>query len=236
MFKTGILTLRILLSGLYLLFAFHLCAQQNAILSDEIFGSDPLLFNGRFYTFSPPLKTEGNQFLHDTDFEEGSVTIRGVKYNNLLLNYDVYNQQIVLKYNTRGNAVNFIVLSEAWLESFTAGGLLFEILAFTDSIKHIYQVIGSGNNRILYSWGKKLSLDIFVGTSKHVFSEPLKQMFLLSNNRILSFSNNRSFSALFNERRTDVIKYLRAERINVKRASDKSMYQLINYCNTILSN
>lgn len=216
-----------------MILGFQLHGQQNTEISDDIFGSDPLLFNGRYYTFSPPLNTGGNQFLQDTNFEEGSVTIRGVKYNGLMLNYDVYNQQLVLKYSTREDAVNFIVLSDAWLESFTVGGLQFENIALPDSTKQTFQVIGSGPDRILYSWEKKLSLDNFVGAKNHVFSEARKQMFLLSNSRILSFSNNKSFSSLFNELRSDVIKYIRGEKINVKRAPDKIMYQLINYCNSI---
>ncbi len=236
MYKQEIQFLKILLSGFYLSLAFQLYGQQNTKLSDEIFGSDPLLYNGRFYTFSVPLKTGGNQFLHGAEFEKGSVSIRGVKYNDLILNYDVFNQQLVLKYNTSSGAVSFIVLSDAWLESFTLGGLFFEQIVLSDSTKHIYQVIGSGPNRILYSWTKKLSLDNFVGTRNHVFSEPRKEMFLLSDNHCSNFWNNRSFSAIFTERRTDINKYLRKEKINVKKAPDKLMYQLINYCNNILSN
>jgi hypothetical protein len=114
--------------------------------------------------------------------------------------------------------------------------LQFENITLPDSIKQIFQVIGSGPNRILYSWMKKLSLDNFVGAKNYVFSEPQKQMFLLANNRISNFWNNKSFSSLFNERRPDVIKYLKGEKINVKKAPDKLMYQLINYCNSILSN
>ncbi|NMC36865.1 MAG: hypothetical protein GYA41_00895 [Bacteroidales bacterium] len=224
------------MSGLYLSLAFQIHGQHNNDISDDIFGSDPLLFNGRIYTFSPPLNTGGNQFLHDTNFEEGSVTIRGVRYNDLLLNYDVYNQQLILKYNTREDAVNFIVLSDAWLECFTFGGLQFENITLSDSIKQFFQVIGSGPYRILYSWAKKLSLDNFIGAKNHVFSEPHKQMFLLSHNRISKFWNNKSYSFLFHERRPDVMKFLRGEKINVKKAPDKLMLQVINYCNSIPSN
>jgi hypothetical protein len=88
-------------------------AQQNKICTSEVYGSDPLLYNGRVYRFFTPLNTLGNQFFADPQFETGSVTIRGVTYTTLNINYDIYNQQLILEYKNNFGAKNLIIISDA---------------------------------------------------------------------------------------------------------------------------
>ncbi len=37
---------------------------------DDVYGSDPLLYNGRYYTFFPPPNTGGNQYLTDRSLKQ----------------------------------------------------------------------------------------------------------------------------------------------------------------------
>jgi hypothetical protein len=175
---------RIVLLIILLFTVSGVAAQQTSISTDEVYGSDPLLYNGKYYTFFPPLNTGGNQFLTDRQFEVGSVTIRGVTYTDLLLNYDIYNQQLILKYKNRTGATNLIIVSDAWLESFSFGGISFEMISTPDTLKRIFQVLGTGPNRILYYWKKNLSLDSFYGAKNHIFSVAKKEMNVFTGNQI----------------------------------------------------
>ena len=42
-----------------------------------------------------------------------------------MLNYDIYNQQLILKYKNNIGAANLIIISDAWLESFSFKGHKF---------------------------------------------------------------------------------------------------------------
>jgi len=209
-------------------------AQQKGAVADEIYGSDPLLINGKYYTFFPPLNTGGNQFFADPQFEPGSVTIRGVTYTDLLLNYDIYNQQLILKYKNNIGAANLIILSDAWLEKFSIKGIDFEMIPVQDTLKRAFQVLGSGTSRILYYWRKDLKLDSFYGAKNHIFSDAMKEMDISTDNRIMRYWNNKSFYSVFGVANSLAVKeYLRKRNINVKKANDKVMTELIYYCNSL---
>jgi hypothetical protein len=207
---------------------------QEFSLSAEIQNSDPLLYNGKFYTFYPPPKTKGNQFFKDHEFEKGSLKLRGIVYSNQMINYDIFNQLLILRYELSSGNVNRIIVSDAWLESFTINGVIFEIFSTPVPQKKIFQVLGSGTYRILYHWKKDLELDGFHGSANYVFSKPEKEMNLFSDGEILSYQNNKSFYSLFGfEKRALVRDYLKNHKLNVKRATDREMSELISYCNNL---
>jgi hypothetical protein len=209
-------------------------AQQSSIRVDNVYGFDPSLYNGRQYTFFPPLNTGGNQYFSGLRFETGSAIIRGKTYKELALNYDIYNQQLILEYKNKLGATSLIIVSDAWLKSFSFKGLNFEIISFQDTLKRIFQVLGEGPNRILYYWEKNLKLDSFQGSKNHIFSQAKKVMNVYSGNQILRYWNNKSFYCLFpSEIKIAVKEYLHKRKINVKKADDNTMSKLIYYCNTL---
>ena len=217
---------------LFIIFSKVVTAQE-LITNAEIQNSDPLLYNGKFYTFYPPLASEGNQFFSDRKFINGTIKLRGVVYTNQMINYDIYNQQLILRYE-QSTGVNQIIISEAWLETFNINDTAFEIFSSQDSSKKIFQVIGSGSYRILYYWKKNLELDGFHGSTTFVFSKPEKEMSLYSKGGILKYRNNKSFYSLFEPDKNTLVKsYLRNHKLNVKKADDKSMSELISYCNNL---
>jgi hypothetical protein len=209
-------------------------AQPSDAVPDKVYGLDPLLHNGKYYTNLLPAGTGGTPFFSGPDFVKGLVVIRGNTYDNLLLKYDVFNRQLILLYKNSAGADNQIVISDAWLESFNLGATHFEMLAIQDTVKRIYQVIGAGPDRIVYSWSKELALDTRLGATNHEFSDPKKDSFLLTGAKLLKYKSNRSFTALFvPEKQAAVKKHLRQQRVKVKKAGDWPMTELINYCNTI---
>lgn len=209
-------------------------AQQINFGAEDVYGSDPLLYNGKYYTFFYPLNTGDNQYLTDRQFEPGTVTLRGVTYTDLLLNYDIYNQQLLLEYTGNPDVTPVIILSDAWLETFSIKDKNFRIFTISDEVKRIYQEIGADQTRILYFWKKYLQLNNTIGGTKRTFSNPTREMYLLTDGKIVKYWNNRSFINLFGPENKEVVReYLHGHRINVKKASDKIMAVLINYCNTL---
>lgn len=211
-------------------------AQQSVNNADNVYGSDPLLFNGRYYTFFLPLNTGGNQYFSDLQFELGSATIRSVTYSEVAINYDIYNQQLVLQYKNNMGSANLIIISDAWLESFSFKGLNFEMISSQDTMKKIFQVLGTGRYRILYYWKKTLNLDSFQGSKNHTFSAAKKEMNIYTGTQILRYRNNKIFYSLFDaDKKNSIKEYLLRNKINVKKANDQTMIDLIHYCNSIYS-
>ena len=209
-------------------------AQVKVDNQDRIYGYDPLLYNGRVYAFFPKPGTAGTPYIYSDFDTQGSVTVRGVTYTNLNLNYDLYNQQLILNYKTILGSSSFIELSLAWLETFEIKDLHFEVVTNTDTSKRIFQVLGSGPYQIRYSLFKALLPDSRTASRNYFFTNTEKEMFVFSGNKMTKYKNNRSFTAAFNPTQQDAIrKFIRKNKIKVKKASDFKMTELINYCNTL---
>ncbi len=201
---------------------------------DQVYGFDPLLYNGLVYSFYPHPGTGGTQYLFDAFDRRGSVTLRGVTYSNLTLNYDIFNHQLIMEFKNGIGSQSSIQISYGWLEKASLGGSNFAVIAGADSNKRIYQVIGDGHKNILYYQSKDLLMDNTKIKGSHYFSAVRKTMFVMINDQITAFKNNAGFLKAFSQSDKSLIKvYMRIHNINVKKASDRAMTEMINYCNTL---
>jgi hypothetical protein len=214
-----------------LLFSFsgNLISQDAAMEMDRVYGLDPLLYNGKIYTYFLPAGTGGNQFLYSAEFIKGDVVIKGVRFLDILLNYDIFNQQLLLQYTGETGAINIIEISKAWLESFRLGKSEFRYLSFEKSPR-IYQVLGDGPLFILYAWRKDLKLDVTNGAHNFIFTPAVKNKYVLIGDNLLTFRGKRSLvSVIGPEYKTEIRNYIHVHRIKMKHASDETMTELINY-------
>ncbi len=217
-----------------LLFGLKVVIGQKTSISNNFFGLNPTLYNGEYYTYSPPSNTRGTPFFKKPQFSIGSVTIRNKVYDSLMLNYDVYNQELVLKFTTtKGNKL-LISLSKAWLSSFSFDNKKFELRKFNDNNSEIFQVLGNNKYHILYHWIKTFVFNSTPGKSFYLFSKAIKQPYLEENNKLYAFKNNKQFIRLFPKPfQKKIHTFLKHKRINVKKAGDNQMTQLITFCNNL---
>jgi hypothetical protein len=113
-------------------------------------------------------------------------------------------------------------------------GLTFEYLATLNKPQQIYQVVGTGNIRMLYFWKKKMRLENISTTPNYAFLSAERDCFLLFDRQLKKFTNNRNFIRLFEEaKQTEVKKYIKQNKIRVKKATNQEMSDLITFCNNL---
>lgn len=194
---------------------------------------DPTIINGKQYIFYVP-KITGHQFLSTVDFSTGSITVKGVQYENQLLRYDIYNQQLTLKFINQFKAENIIIVSDAWLTNFILNDKKFEVIKGIDKSVKFFQTLGHGDIKLMYAWKKHLMLDATSGQKKYHFTDPIREAYLYRNGEFYKFKGNRSFAKYFGDDLSPVIlKHIRQNNIRVKKASDSVMEALIDFCNSI---
>jgi hypothetical protein len=204
-------------------------SQDEVKVLDRVYGLDQTLYNGRKYNYFLPPGTQGCQYLLSPDYITGSVTLRGKCYNDITVNYDIFNQQLLLKYEDERGALNIIEVSKAWLKNFRLGNMNFELLHL-DRDPCFYQVIGEGKVRILYYWRKDLKPDVAIGSSGFIFSAAIRESFVLMDGKLIRFRTRRSLIRIFDPGHRPVIKsYLRKNKIKLKDASDQAMLEMITY-------
>ncbi|MCX6249566.1 MAG: hypothetical protein NTX61_02330 [Bacteroidetes bacterium] len=211
-----------------------LLSQDTVKVPDRVHGPDQTLYNGKKYSYFLPTGVKGDQYLFSQDYLAGSLTLRGKCYLGLTLNYDIFNQQLLLKYNDEMGALNIIEVSKAWIKRFSLGSLNFEYLNLEQGPRY-YQVLGESRVQILYYWTKTLVLDVVYGSSVYTFTPAQKDSYLFMHGQLRPFRNNRGLVRLFDPvHRAQIKSYLRKNKINVKKAADQTIVELITYIGKIL--
>lgn len=127
--------------------------QNQKTQLDAVYGLDSKLYNGYVYNGEYGLKVDGIPFLYQ-EFEEGSLSLEGKEYDGLQLNYDIYNQKLVLKFKTSSGALQFIEIPLFKLNHFSIGAHDFKMISKSDSSFQIYQSIGRAPYRFYVSHQK----------------------------------------------------------------------------------
>lgn len=244
---------RLLLLAFLLISSGKLSSQDAYSELDKVYGHDPSIYNGKKYSYFLPSGTGGDQFFTSAEFVKGGVVVKGGSgdggtwgqgeegtwgrgerwYYDLDLNYDVYNQKLLLQYMDETGASQIIEVSEAWLEGFTLGEKEFRYLKFDNGIR-IFQVLGDGRYRVLYHWRKNFNLGNSAGHSIYTFSSPVKTRFVFIDGIIRPFGSAGSFVKIFDPVHKDEIKeYLKVHMINLKHAPDQVITDLINYISNL---
>jgi hypothetical protein len=223
----------LLLLAFLLLTSGKLSSQDAFSELDKVYGLDPSIYNGKKYSYFLPSGTGGNQFFASAEYVKGSVVVKGVKCWGLLLNYDIYNQKLLLQYIDETGAAQIIEVSEAWLEGFSLGEKEFRYLKF-DNGSRIFQVLGDGKYRVLYHWRKTFNLSNSAGNSIYTFSTPGKSRYVLIDGEIRSFGSKGSFIKQFDPvHKAEIKNYLKVNGVNLKKASDQEVTELINYISNL---
>jgi len=212
-----------------LFFSETLISQDAVFVLDRVYGLDQTLCNGKLYSYSPPPGTKGDQYLNSPGYSVGSVTLKGKCYRDVLLNYDIFNQQLLLQFETEPGLWNNIEVSKAWLDGFSMGKMDFEYLDLENNPR-FFQVVGKGKVRILYYWRKNLDVDGSIGSYYLTFTRNVRDSYVLTDGQLKPFSNNGSFIRIFNPgMRAGIKSYLRKNKVRVKKASDQEMAELITF-------
>ena len=199
-------------------------------LFKKAIGLDQNLINGYQYINHYP-KAKGHAYFGNNEFLPGRIIVNGKEYNNVYLKYDIYNQHILLKYKNSYGGSNHLILHNHSIEEFEIDDKIFKKLQFPNTQTQFYQIIAENKITCLYSWAKKINTVSGTLESYYEYSDQSKKSYLVINGQLHNYKGNRSFLKLFSGNQKIKIKqYLNNRKIKLKKASDKTMKTLIDFC------
>jgi len=204
-------------------------ATQHALLQD------PVIQNGVYYSY-PYYNANGHPFLGQKEFASGSVIFRGKLYEDLSINYDLFNQQVILSREYDG-VLQMNLLASQFLSGFYLKGKQFILADFQTGAPEYYQVVAeAGTISCYYSWYKeRREIHDSGNRSIYSFSEQKNKRYLLLEGQLYRYKNNKSFTKIFPDASRAMIKaYLQEYQLMVMEASDLTMESLIEYCDRIV--
>ena len=121
-------------------------SQETLSRYDRFYGLDPNIYSGEFYTLYQN-DINGSAFLFEDGFVFGTIFIEGKPYPEILLNYDIYNEDLIIQALTKGmNA--YIKISSERVDSFIIDQIIFDKVELAGEKIFMERIIP--NNKIFY--------------------------------------------------------------------------------------
>ena len=209
---------------------------QLDCLSTQWYGSSDLLVNGRPYRPEHP-RASGHPYFGEDHFQKASVFIKGRKFEQVDLLYNVERDELILKHQlTNKNRVQ-LKLTTALVDSFVLNGQVF--------VNNMYGPPTGGGQGYLKKLYKgqwqlyiRMEKDFYpLYSNKNPYGRYGKTdliYFLVdSNGKMEKVKNKRSLLKFFGENKKAVRRFMKKISFRFKKASDIQWYELMKFCETL---
>ena len=195
LFILAVLSLNFLLSKA--LNAQSVFVSENEFLElKEIFdylnGPDYNLLNGRLIDL--PYSIDSHPYFNTDSYRRGSLFLNGEAYDNVLINYDIFDQQVILQYPDRISGINNkVVLNREKIDCFKIDGLTFRLKSFPETGTSFFQVLSSGGISCYLLWTKKLYRSSSSGSARLKYLKQSRNIYLQKEDQLFHVKNKSSF-------------------------------------------
>jgi len=197
------------------------------------YGLDQELFNG-FQYYKRLVKYKGDPFFPEDSFYEGSVSIKGVAYENVRLKYNSYSQFLILEYTDFEGRYNQLRLNNAQIDSFRLGAHGFQKLSLLGEEPLFFQVINSGPVSCYIHWAKDIHATSDDLDYTYEYTKPLSTNYISYLGEIQTFTNRKSFLSCFPESmHSEIKKYSKLQRLSFRTADPGDIQNLLVHINQL---
>jgi len=197
---------------------------------DYLNGPDYKLLNGRQYDL--PNSGNSHPYFNTDRYRPGSLLLNGEAYDSVLVNYDIYDQQLILQVpGWISDLNNKVVLNREEIDHFQIDGLTFRKMSFPKTGTSFFQLISSGEISCYLLWTKKLYRSSTSINARYKYLKQSREVYLQWEGRLFHVKNRSSFTSIYDEAyRKKIKEFLRREKIRFRNASDEKLGELMNFC------
>lgn len=197
---------------------------------NNILGLNDEIINGTLYLL-PNKNIQGSPFLLENDWDYGDVFIKGEKYENVLINYDLTMDELLMKYQTPDGLMNILSLNKSQVDSFYLSQKTFvKLISPSESNLTFYEKISDVADMLVIKHKKKF-LNIYNSITPYgKFSTESEVLYLFKSGILHKIDTKKRFLALFEKELQEKInKYLKNNDISFKTINRDKLKGLMNY-------
>jgi hypothetical protein len=197
-------------------------------LSDTL-KENQLLYNGRIWK-NIYFNVEGDQFLFTKSFLPGSVSIRGNKFQDLSIMYDIFNDEILIPFSRGG----VIQLNKQMVDSFSIIFLNKKYRfskVLIDSIEVYVHTIYKGKSALYTRYTKKI--EKFADQGKYDQFYQVNQTLFMRDNKVHPVTGKRDLLNISQTDRKAVKDFIKKNRIRISGKDPESFVPVIRYLDSI---
>lgn len=201
---------------------------------NNIYGLDNKLYNGFVYSDNFGSFVKGNPFIND-EFGYGSLVLDSNRYQNILLNYDIYNQVLVLKFHSSIGAELMIEIPFFKVSEFTINEDVFRIIPQSDGTYKVYQIIGNESFKLWVTHKKNLNIENVSQQYKYQFSRDFIQvLYKKQYGEFIELKSNKDLISLQeSDKQTLIKKWLRKNKIKIHKSNPDQLKLVSQYLNQL---
>lgn len=220
---------------------------QAAIKMEKLnlYSNPNVVINGTKW-FDYGIRYKGHQYLDQNKFTKGRIWFEDRVFDNILLNYDLEKDMLVVCEKDIHNKFIYYYLNNSKVKAFTIQNANSPLEAHfikypstpTSTKSFFYQLLQDGEIKLLLRHKKyvlKETSEMILG--KYVRNE---KIYLAHNNQLFRLRNRRSILNLFPDKKKQLKKYMRQNRLYPSKRNLTAFKSVVNYCNqqnfTLLNN
>jgi hypothetical protein len=206
-------------------------AFSNAIIQDPV--DRHILLNGRIWR-NQYSKVTGDQFFLTNKFIKGSVTFNARTFENLNLKYDIYNDELILSFES----YPVIFINKEMVDSFSLifGNRTYHIInAGTDTLnvlKGYVNVLYNGPSTLYVKYVKKIQPLADDGRYDLFYQGHL--VYLRKGADTIQVTGKRKFMNLLEDRKKEIRDYLKRTGIRVSQKDPYTFIPVLEYYDGII--
>jgi hypothetical protein len=191
-----------------------------------------MLFNGRIWR-SLYSNVVGDEFLYSKDWLTGDLNINEITFHDVLLRYDIYNDQLLAYYNR----TIFVQLNKELIREFT---LVHEFKKDTfknfsggkdNPVNGFGQVLYGGNTYLIIKHEKRIQ-ELAVDNKYDQFYQ-LQTLYILKRGKFYKVNSKRDLINILSDKKQLVQNYIREKKIRVRKKVPESYIPVLKYYDTL---
>jgi len=201
-------------------------------LTEETYGSDPILVNGKKYII-PHYQAQGHPFLLSDGFTKGNVFINGKLFAQIHMAYDIYSDEVV--FNTPVNEDNYIYITPGKLavDSFSLYNLLFvNALHYKNiALENGYlELVYQGKVLVFRKHFKSFIPDLSKKGISGRYSKAGRHTYIFNNDRLYPVITRKMLLDCFPGKEREIRSFLRQHNIKYSQAGTDQLKILFQFC------
>lgn len=204
-------------------------------LTNQFYGTDPLLVNGRKY-FEPHYNAKGHPYFISDQWQTGTISMDGKQFESTGLLYNLYIDRLILRASVNQNDTIYLLIDNLHLDSFTISGHHFvnnAKLPGNHKLTGYSEVIYKGSFSVI----KKHNLDFIPeyanNKSTGHYSKPQHTSYILVNGKIINVTTKKMLLTYFPEHSRQIKQFIRKNKIKYSKAENHILQFLYKHCDEI---
>ena len=196
-----------------------------------IYRADDRLLNGKYYK-PKHFFAEGHPYFEKDEWEEGTLYIKGIQYNNIPIKYNIEDDKIIIKFISENRISKDILLHNSFVDSLNLGHHTFHNtsnFSFNNSIGFA-ELIYDGKINAYIKHSKKFKDELTERNPHGKYIEPKKKLYLFADSSYTPIRSRKELMVYFKPHEKELKPFLRKNRINFKKASSLQIVKLIQFC------